>query len=220
MDSADILKHYNLEELLHIPTVNASLDSVKYVDISHRKDFAYIPKMPGVYFICTNEPINHTFHKKKLPATLPDGFKIIYNGTSTNLQERSLQHLYRDKSNGMSGISIDLLTNDEKVESHTKCCYSISRKKTPYVNNKRIVDLTDLINMYLSNDERQYIDSNQNKSIIHFKNGINIRDKKHSDYRYRLYYIEVSSHSVRDIIETNWRKEYGVPCLCSYSEGR
>ena len=72
--------------------------------------------------------------------------------------------------------------------------------------------------MYLSSEEKYYISKTHDD--IFFKNGINVEDEKHCKYEWRFYYIPILNHSIRDFIEVEWRKLYGTPVLCSYSEGR
>lgn len=59
----------------------------------------------------------------------------------------------------------------------------------------------------------------KNKDVIYFKNGINIFDNKHINYNWIVYYLEIDNHNIRDYIEIEWRKKYGVPQLCSYTSG-
>jgi hypothetical protein len=121
----DIFKNFGLEELLSLKTPNDRLHFCECIKLTKESDFEKIPKNKGgIYFITTNENINHSFHNKnkKFPK-IHDDFTIIYNGTSSDLYSRSKNHLLRDKNKGMSGISVDILTTEEKVESHTKCCF-------------------------------------------------------------------------------------------------
>lgn len=217
----DILNEYNLQELITVQRIDAQLEGLSYVTIESMDDFKQIPKgKGGVYFIVTNEPIDHSFHYHKMPQRLTDGYEIIYNGTAQDLQDRAKKHLFRSVSKGMSGISIDLLTTGEKVESHTKCCYDANKRaKTPFVNGTRIASTEQLESMNFSEHEKEYIRNHQGQTL-YFKNGINALDEKHNKYSYRFYYQIILSHSVRDIVETTWRKKNGVPRLCTYTEGR
>ncbi len=216
----DVLSHYNLTELRTVPPIGPKLDNIKHVVLTCIEDFEKIPKSKGgVYFIVTNESVNHTFHRHSLPQVLEDGFDIIYNGTAQDLRDRAKKHLLRMVSKGMSGISVDILM-DEDVESHTKCCYAPNnKKKTPYIATKAIKCIDDVKKLALSEVERSFITSNTN-STIYFRNGINAFDSKHLPYTFKFYFQEIDSHCVRDIIETTWRKKNGVPKLCTYTEGR
>lgn len=219
LSAQSILSRYGLTELLTVPIIGPQLVELKCVTVATADDINLIPKVGGVYFIVTNEPVNHTFHCHKLPIPIGDGYEIIYNGTAQDLRDRAKKHLMRTVSKGMSGISMDILM-DESVESHTKCCYSPSqRKKTPYVVKEPIKSIENVLKLHLSDDEKTFVTNNA-KSTLYFRNGINVSDAKHSGYTFKYYYQELQSHSVRDIIETTWRKNNGVPRLCSYTEGR
>lgn len=220
----DIFKNFGLEELLTLKTPNDRLHFCECIKLTKESDFEKIPKNKGgIYFITTNENINHSFHNKnkKFPK-IHDDFTIIYNGTSSDLYSRSKNHLMRDKNKGMSGISVDILTTEEKVESHTKCCFSTNkRKKTPFIieTETRISEFNQCYQLNTSEKEQKFISENNNK-IIYFRNGINVLSEKHINFEWKFYYLIIESHSVRDIVETNWRKKYGTPILCTYHEGR
>jgi hypothetical protein len=216
----DVLSHYGLTELTTLVPIGPKLDNIKYVVLTCIEDVEKIPKNKGgVYFIATNEPVHHTFHRHVLPEVLEDGSEIIYNGTAQDLRDRAKKHLLRMVSKGMSGISLDILMNED-VESHTKCCYAPNnKKKTPYIAKNPIKSLDDVMKLALSEDEKCFI-TNNTKSTIYFRNGINVLDSKHSPYTYKFYFQEIDSHCVRDIVETTWRKKNGIPKLCTYTEGR
>jgi hypothetical protein len=224
VDAIDVLDLYGLRELLTLKPINACLEDVPFVLLETEDDFKKIPKKGGVYYIATNEPIHHSFHNhiNKHPNKLPDGSEIIYNGTAQDLQERAKKHLLRTVNKGMSAVSIDILTTCEKVESHTKCCFSKNyRQKTPFItDSKRIKALDDVLKLNLSEEEKIFVENHHPNENIYLKNGINVFDKKHLVYRYKFYYQPIDSHNVRDIIETNWRKQHGIPRLCTYVEGR
>ena len=126
----------------------------------------------------------------------------------------------------MSGIGVDILTTGEAVESHTKivCSSALSiTKKTPYkrcqTQKLEIHDLHE--NFNLSPEELTFLhNNNNNNATIYFQNGINVASPKHAPYDWYVYFQEIESHSVRDIVENTWRREYGMPRLCSYKEGR
>ena len=219
-----IFKNFELEELLTLKTPNDKLHFCEYIKLTKESDFEKIPRNKGgIYFITTNENINHSFHNKnkKFPK-IHDDFTIIYNGTSSDLYSRAKNHLLRDKNKGMSGISVDILTTEEKVESHTKCCFSKNKKKkTPFIieTGTRISDFNQCYQLNIFEKEQKFISENKNK-IIYFKNGINVLSEKHINFEWKFYYLIIESHSVRDMVETNWRKKYGTPILCTYHEGR
>jgi len=76
----------------------------------------------------------------------------------------------------------------------------------------------DILNdIFFSKEEKKIIKKN---NTIYFKNGINIFSEKHKNYKWTVYYLEIDNHNIRDYIEIEWRKKYGVPQLCSYSIGR
>ncbi len=197
----DVLTTYGLSELLAIVPIGPQLNNIKHITFTQLDDFDKIPKGKGVYFIATNEHVVHTFHRHSLPVVLEDGYEIIYNGTAQDLRDRAKKHLLRTVSKGMSGMSIDILMNED-VESHTKCCYAPSnKKKTPYIAKNQIQCLDDVMSLSLSEDEKSFIANNKNKTI-YFRSGINVFDGKHLAYTYKFYYREIQSHCVRDIVET------------------
>ena len=220
----NIFKNFGLEELLILKTPNYKLHFCECIKLTKESDFEKIPKNKGgIYFITTNENIHHSFHNKnkKFPK-MYDDFTIIYNGTSSDLYSRAKNHLFRDKNKGMSGISVDILTTKEQVESHTKCCFSSNKKKkTPFIieTETRISEFNQCYKLNTSENEQKFLSENKNK-IIYFRNGINVLSEKHINFEWNFYYLIIKSHSVRDIVETNWRKKYGTPILCTYHEGR
>lgn len=219
----NILIKYDLIELLSLKPIDNKLTNVSFVEVKGESDLLTIPKAAGgVYFITTNERVLHTFHNHTIPSPLQNGFEVVYNGVAKDLRERARKHLLRTVNKGMSGMSIDVLTSGEKVESHTKCCFSANLKaKTPYVNGKRIKTIEDVNLMNLSNTEKTFVLQHKDgKRSFYMKNGIDVADAKHSSYTYRFYFCPIKSHNVRDIVETSWRKMYGLPRLCTYSEGR
>ena len=63
------------------------LTNVENVLLNVEGDFDKIPKQGGYYWIATNEPIHHAFHKKPLPKS-SDSFDVIYNGIAKdNIQK-------------------------------------------------------------------------------------------------------------------------------------
>lgn len=220
--STKLLEKYNLQELAKV-SINSTLDDLDCVYLTSETDLKKIPKAGGVYFIVTNEPVNHSFHNRDFPDKLPDNFEIIYNGTAQDLCDRAKKHLFREVSKGMSGISLDILTTGEKVKSHTKVCFSVEERRTPYIDDgykvKRIKTIDEVYKLNLSHREITFVKKNQEEDI-YFKNGIDIFDLKHRQYQYIFFFKAIHSHNVRDIIETNWRRTFGTPRLCTYLEGR
>ncbi len=84
-------KVIELETNIQIP--NKALDNVSNVELKSVDNFEKIPKTGGCYWFLTNEPINHTFHRRELPEKIGD-FDIIYNGIAKdNIQSRIKNHL-------------------------------------------------------------------------------------------------------------------------------
>jgi hypothetical protein len=197
--------------------------------IKKSDDFDLISNKPGLYWITTNEPINHCLNSGLNCLTnINDDSKIIYNGSSGDIRSRIKEHLYRSDEKGgewtQSGISIDILNKnfeDNKKISHVKCLWGENKKTPKYFKDgkiKKINDKNDIINeIYFSKEEKNIIKKN---NVIYFKNGINIFSEKHKKYNWTIYYLEIDNHNIRDYIEIEWRKKYGVPQLCSYTSGR
>lgn len=202
----EIFKNFGLEELLILQTPDYKLHSCECIKLKKESDFEKIPrKKGGVYFITTNENINHSFHNKNknFPKQYND-FTIIYNGTSSDLYSRAKNHLFRNKNKGMSGISVDILSTEEKVESHTKCCFSTNkRKKTPFIieSGKRISEFNQCYELNISEKENTFLTENTDQ-IIYFRNGINVFSDKHLPFEWIFHYLVIENHSVRDIVET------------------
>jgi len=212
--------------IIQVPDVR--LTGISSICIRSMKDIERIPnKTPGIYWISTNEPINHCLNKGiNLPSKMDDNFQVVYSGSSCDLRDRAKQHLLR--VNGvygtMSGISVDILqTQPTSKSSHAKCLWSNAKnKKLPKLlklgKYNKPLNKDDIVSMVnLSPDEKSYI---LKTNEVFFKNGINVEDNKHRPYQWIFHYAPVLNHSIRDYIEIEWRKSHGVPILCSYSEGR
>jgi hypothetical protein len=129
----------------------------------------------------------------------------------------------------MSGISIDISTlykQGTKI-SHNKCLYTKDGKKTPYYESKKQKIKYNDISNFITNDDldtvTDYCKELNEHSIIYFKNGINIAEKKHQKYSWIVIYYDMSKfiyHPFSDIIEQKWREHNGQPILCSYKCGR
>lgn len=201
----------------------------KNIVIKKSSDFDLISNKPGLYWITTNEPINHCLNSGLNCLTIINNDnKIIYNGSSGDIRSRIKEHLYRSDEKGgegtQSGISIDILKknlDDNKKISHIKCLWGENKKTPKYFKDEKIKKINnkdDIINdIYFSKEEINII---KNKDVIYFKNGINIFDNKHINHNWVVYYLEIDNHNIRDYIEIEWRKKYGVPQLCSYTSGR
>ncbi len=134
------LSMYDLQErkVYLIEPPKRDLSDIVMVRIRSAKDIKKIPRASGAYFIVTNEPVKHMFRSPSvvIPDPLPDGRIIIYNGITDNLPKRAEQHLLRNMSRGMSGISVDLLMG-EQPDSHTKRMWAsqvkVEKRKLPYV---------------------------------------------------------------------------------------
>lgn len=200
--------------------------TIKYVD-----DTIEIPSGGGNYWILTNEPVRHCFNSgKSYPAQFNHAgvfYNIVYNGVSSTLKSRVKEHLLRSDMSGQSGshsgISVDIQMQPcGKEPSHVKyLLHENQQKKLPkFLNVTQHTRLSkaEILNMAaFTCQENQYISNNTN---IHFKNGINVQDTKHTPYNWIFAWCEIDNHNIRDYIETEWRLQHGVPILCSYTSGR
>ena len=212
-----------------IPTPCENLKICKNIQINNESDFNTIPNKSGLYWIMTNEPINHCLNSGiNCPNKNNANMRIIYNGSTDNLRGRLKEHLLRSDVKGgsgtQSGISIDILLNnleEEQKISHIKCLWGEKKKTPKFFKDEKIIKLSDkddlITNMYLNEQEKEYIENND---IIYFKNGINVLSEKHKKYKWQIYFLEIENHNMRDYIEIEWRKKNGVPILCSYTSGR
>jgi hypothetical protein len=210
----------DLEKLYKIP--DASLKNVPSVIIRSIKSLNELVDGGGCYWIWTNEPIIHSMHKHRTPEKF-NGGEIIYNGIAgENLKGRIISHLFAKEDQGWSGMSVDLLMNNNDL-SHRKKAMSKSKKgkkKVPYINGKPINDIDSLLQINLSKEEKNFIKNNKVANIL-FRNGINVCDPKHSGFRYKVYFIQgLTALTYFQYIEKKWRDLYGLPKLCSYSSGR
>ena len=214
------VKIKTFEDSIEIP--NEKLDNVPNILLKSEDDFEKIPKEGGCYWIGTNEPIIHKFHKNELPRKIED-LEIIYNGIAKdNVYNRIKHHLLISKEDpGWSGIRIDLLLKTHKAYHRQKAMSKKPRTRVPYIDDDPIRNLKDLLNLNLSEAEKEYISVHKDSKVFHFKNGINIFDDKHKNYDYKVYYITgLKSITYLDFIEKKWRDQFGLPKLCSYRSGR
>lgn len=218
---------------------NSSLDNVEFVSSKETTEFVEIPNEGGCYWIWTTEPVLHSLHKHSTPKPF-DGGEIIYNGIAKdNVRSRVVHHLLGKADAGWSGISLDIYFGE--TGSHRKKALS-DKGKVPFIREKYIIrrstkdgklkkgdegerfkairNKDDFAKIFLSNEERENL-SEEKFSKIYFRNGININDKKHKDFEFRVYYITGLSSLYLDFIEKKWRNDNKwLPKLCSYSSGR
>jgi hypothetical protein len=76
-----------------------------------------------------------------------------------------------------------------------------------------------LLKIHLSDTEKEALEKADNEKF-YFRNGIDITEEKHKVYEFRVYFITGLSSLYLDFIEKKWRKDFGLPKLCSYSSGR
>lgn len=198
---------------------NAKLKKVKFVEIRNEKDFDKIPKSGGVYWIETNEPVEHLLHNDVTPCKNND-FEIIYNGLAKDdIRSRIKKHLLRGESDGWSAISIDILLKGKDPKSHTKKAMA-TKGKVPYINGEQVRNLELLEKFHLSEEEKKFVEKS-NKDTFYFHNGINcLTNTKHNVYVYKVYFIANLCEVYASFIEKTWRERFGRPRLCSYKSGR
>jgi hypothetical protein len=215
-----------LEKEIKIP--DEKLDKVDFVLIKKGADFEKIPESGGCYWIWTNEPVNHRLHKNPTPKKIKGG-EVIYNGIAKdNVRLRIKHHLSGEIDAGWSGISLDIYP--ERSKSHRKKVMA-TKGKVPYIdcvlkkNNANSYTLNpirtkDLLShLFLSDTEKKYI-KNSNTKDFFFRNGINIFEKKHKNFKFVVYFITGFNWLFLEYIEKKWREKYGLPKLCSYFSGR
>lgn len=220
-------KFENLAKKAKIP--DARLRKVDCVLLKKEEDFEKIPEEGGCYWIWTNEPVHHMFHKNPIPKKF-EGGEIIYNGIAKdNVRARIRGHLLVDEDAKWSAISLDIYPH--KSESHRKKAMSTSRKeKVPYLcidkghdyNRSSVRSKKLLLKLFLSSEERKYI-RNSGERVFYFRNGINVSEKKHKKYKFRVYFITSPTRLnwlFLEFVEKNWREQFDLPRLCSYSSGR
>jgi len=200
-------------EIVKIP--NSHLKRVDSMNVTRVDDLKRIPSGGGCYWIWTNEPVKHSLHKHKTPRKFNSG-EIIYNGIAKDdVRGRIGYHLFAPIDATWSGISLDIF--QKRSRSHRKKACS-PKGKVPYLNEQPIRKKSQLMQLHLSSSEISYI-KRSNEAIFYFKNGIDITNPKHHRYEFRVYFITGLSNLYLGYIEKKWRK-YGLPKLCSYSEGR
>jgi hypothetical protein len=154
------------------------LTNVDQILIKSEKDLENIPEGGGSYWIWTNEPVYHSLHKNQTPQPLKGG-EIIYNGIAKDdVKGRIRHHLFGKEDAKWSGISVDIYLG--KSSSHRKkaCC---PEKKVAYINNEPIRSVPQLLKLFLSEEEKQFINASKSETI-YFRNGINISDPIHNKF--------------------------------------
>lgn len=204
-----------LDAIKDVEIPNEKLAKVDFKLIRTSADINSIPSGGGCYWIWTNEPVKHSLHKHKTPKPFSKG-EVIYNGIAKDdVKGRIFHHLFGFEDAGWSGISLDIYTN-KSVSHRKKACSPTG--KVPYLNNQAIRNKTQLLKLYLSTNEKNYINGKKG-DVFYFRNGINITEKKHEKYDFKAYYITGLTSLYLEHIEKQWR-EFGLPKLCSYSSGR
>lgn len=215
----------DLDKKVKIP--NEELSKVDSVILTGKdeKISEKIPVSGGCYWIWTNEPVYHRLHRNKIPQKIKGG-EIIYNGIAKdNVRQRVKHHLLGEKHARWSGISMDIYP--QKSKSHRKKAmstsgkvpflYEANRKKNKGFKPIRSKEL--LLKLFLSNEEKKLVKT-ASKKVWYFRNGINISEKKHNKFKFRVYFITGLSWLYLEYVEKKWRERYGLPRLCSYSSGR
>jgi len=222
-------KFKRLQARIRIP--NKKLDHVDSISPKKECDFNRIPTTGGCYWIWTNEPVRHRFHRNRIPGRIRNG-EVIYNGIAKdNVQQRVRHHLLGVTDAGWSGISLDIYPG--KARSHKKKVWCrLPRGKVPYVDTfpdkpisknlsecEPLKDKAFIFRLYLSKQEKEFL-KNSNQTTYYFRNGINIFDKKHTKFTFRIYFIVGLESLYLEYVEKTWRERFGLPRLCSYSSGR
>jgi hypothetical protein len=204
-----------LDAIKDVEIPNQKLTNVDFILLKTSADVNSIPSGGGCYWIWTNEPVKHSLHKHKTPDIFDSG-EIIYNGIAKDdVKGRIFHHCFGFEDAGWSGISLDIYTK-KSVSHRKKACSQTG--KVPYLNNQPIKTKNQLMQLYLSENEKNYINGNEG-DVFYFRNGINITEEKHINYDFRAYFITGLTSLYLEHIETKWR-EFGLPKLCSYSSGR
>jgi hypothetical protein len=222
-----------LEAIKEVQIPDKYLTGVPYKIIKNESDVKEIDMGGGCYWIWTNEPIKHQFHKNLTPEGFNDG-EIIYNGIAKDdVKSRIEHHLFGKEDAKWSGISIDLYVGS-KTKSHRKKIFG-SKGKVPYFKSEKILgrktkegNKGDKIPIWKPVRDKAdcdflsiiEIETLKGLKQAYFRNGIDVKDAKHTGYEFRVYYIVGLKSLYLDFIEKKWREEYGLPKLCSYSSGR
>ncbi|MBA7659177.1 hypothetical protein ES703_67150 [subsurface metagenome] len=221
-------KFKKCEEKIKIP--NKNLDEVDYIVLKKRDDFDKIPDSGGCYWIWTNEPVKHRFHKNKIPERFNRG-EVIYNGIAKDNVQQRIKHHLLSQNPGWSGISLDIYLIKTEPTSHRKKalspkgkvpyinCAKIKGKKGDYFECNPIRKKEQLLELNLSKEEKHFIENSSLEKYF-FRNSIYIFEGKHRKYIYKVYFITGLETLYLEYIEKRWRKEFGLPKLCTYLSGR
>jgi len=208
-----------LKAIKDVEIPNMSLDKVDFINLENKNDLSKISivdgKGGGCYWIWTDEPILHSLHKHKTPEPFQKG-EVIYNGIAKDdIKGRIYHHLFGFEDAGWSGISIDIYQK-QSISHRKKACSKFG--KVPYINNNPIRNKEQLLQIHLSDNERNFIEITDFNEY-YFRNGIDISEEKHIKYNFKVFYIIGLTSLYLEHIEKEWR-EFGLPKLCSYSKGR
>lgn len=213
---------------INIP--DAELTGITTILIRGLEDIInFIPsRMSGCYWIMTDEPINHSFNNC---AYLPkkrasDGLSIVYSGVSDNLRVRLKEHLLRQdgrmcNSGSRSAMSIDVLPPDSLIKHHVKCAWG-DKKKLP----KILIQGNESEVLYRKPESFEEIcqalriETTTIMRELYFKNGIDVRQPRHASFQWKVAFVPLKVHCIRDYVENEWKKRHGCPILCTYKEGR
>jgi len=208
-----------LKAIQDVRIPNEKLEEVPFIIPHSKEDFEQIPASGGCYWIWTNEPVLHSLHKNDTPAPFDRG-EIIYNGIAKdNVRGRIMHHLIGEVDAGWSGVSLDI-HQGTTISHRKKAMSTVKRSKVPFIDQNPIRELSQLLQINLSDAERNFI-RNNNLATYYFRNGINIFDEKHRNNLFRVYFITGLRSLFLDFIEKKWREDNNwLPKLCSYSSGR
>ena len=197
------------------------LTGVPNVLLRNERDFNSIPAQGGCYCIWTNEPVRHSLHRQNLSAGVENG-EIVYNGIAKdNIQSRVRRHLNGGVGDpGWSAISMDILEDVSEKKTHRKKAMDSGRSKVPLVNNTPIRSREILLQLNLSQQEKDFVRQHENSRFFYFRNSIDVFAPKHAPFRFKVYYVAGVDMHYAEYIEKEWRRRYGSPRLCSYHSGR
>lgn len=174
-----------LNAIKNVEIPNYCLDNVDFKIVKNSNDLNSIPSGGGCYWIWTNEPVRHSLHKHIIPNAFNAG-EVIYNGIAIDdVKGRLFHHLFGFEDASWSGISLDIYTKNSN--SHRKKACSPTGK-VPFIYNHPIRTKKQLLNLHLSETEKAYI-NNFDSDVFYFRNGVNINDKKHYNFDFKVYYI-------------------------------
>lgn len=216
-----------------LPIPNEQLNGLPSILIRKEKDLDALGKSNGLYAITTNEPINHT-QKPNRKQIFIDGRRLTYLGISQKeLKSRLKQHLCATTTSlnsGRSAMCVDLRLDfktkkqfdSKQISAHWKCILSeFGRKKSLYLlnENKPITNIDDLLNIALSDEERDFLIDTKGYNVRKYfmlENGINVATPKHEKYDWVVHYLSDMQPSYLQEFERRYLQTYGVPPLNYY----